>query len=327
MVVVVARVAYAEPQDAPACSSCEPGTFAVRAGLETDTIRISSENDPATAFGQPMLALEGGQWITPDTRLTLGGSFRAFDFIEYPDPTTHRSIHVQFATLGMRVSHHGRKSKLFGGFGVGGTWSRVTSPDGIAVEGGHYLELFAGLDVARVGSLVVDLQPSVTLGTATMFGGALGLHWDPPHQPRCPDPPGAPGAVAVRVGEAHSEFDSGDLNPRGWGPWVEVELGVRASERVVVAAFASYTKFTDTAEYSYGRGGVRAQLWPVRRVFVAPGVGFVGGHGGGALLDLEIGIELVRWQHLVLEAIGESSTTPSSSGVLEASYGVGIAYR
>ncbi len=349
--MLVSGHALAEPPaDAPACSSCEPAMVAARLGVASWGFHDTSYYPPkgSSALGE----LEIGQWVTSTATLSLVGAYAAFTDVE-PSGGGDYNYHwaMQVAKLGARVSSHDPDTSLFAGYGFGATLARGHDQTGSSErrDASHYVEAFAGAQVAHVGQFAFELSGGVLLGGVTSFNATLGVRWDAGQPPpvRCVDPPHDHVVAALRGGVAHTEIIAEDSSPEGWGPWIEGEVGWRTGPHRAFLGVASFTRFTGNEYYdsnnvpktfSMYRLGMREQLWPTRRAFVAlgGGAGIVTTHaasplpgtpGAGidAYLELVLGVELVRSGDYAIDLTSQGSLSPLGAG--EASFALGVAWR
>jgi hypothetical protein len=312
----------------------DPPTFALRAGIETYRMSLPdtySENPPQGS--PPVLELEAGLRRDPDTTITLVGGIGAFE-----DPV----YHVRTARLGARVVGRIPDQPFLYGLGFGATWSRIEPqmgpPAPATTDLSHYVEILAGGEVAHAGPLGLQLLGTMRLGAGAAFGATLGLAWDPPLRPHSEPAIETRPTAIVRMGEAFTHEYWSDTEPYGWGHWLEAEVGVRLSEHWALGAFVAHTKFTGlvpdfdghytSQTFSHTRFGIRAPLWIADRAFIALGVGELAADGdGGAFIDLQLGVDLIRYRGFALEATSQGSLTGLDYGIGESSFSIGVAYR
>jgi hypothetical protein len=286
--------------------------------------------------------LEVGQWVTDATTVSIVGSYAAFS-----DTEPYGDWAVQVGTIGARVVRHDRSVPMFVGYGFGATLSReidrLGSPERRDVS--HYIEGIAGMRLGHVGPIAFDVSAMISLGEVTTVGATLGAAWDSkPPLVRCPEPSDDYLIGALRAGFGYGAGFTEDSFEGGWGPAVELDVGAPNSIGTILGV-ASFAQFTGLQPYgsssvpetirSY-RLGVREELWPTRRAFIAPGLGFDVGtrhapmvsssdtSAVGVYVDLVLGVQLVRLRHFSIEATSHGSL---SFGFAATSFALGAAWR
>ncbi len=338
IVVMLAARAWSSPFVDGKCSTREPAMFAARAGIEHAGVGGYRVHPPVYTTA-PAGELEGGVWVTDDAALTaVVGSYTRVQFSNYGTPWG-----IALGNVGARLAFAPSGGPVFFAAGAGATLESTREATTRDRSVSHYGELVLGGTVARTGPIAFQLTGELSWGELTNQQATLGIAWDPPRPRRCAITPPQGLTAAVRVGPAYTDVIFSGDEPRGWGPWLEAELGGRMSPHWALVAFAAYTHFSDDVlvqdigtkvypvhyDVTHLRFGGRAQLWLAPRVFAALGTGVEWDNmrpagEGSPFFELELGFELLKVGPVAVELtdLADISQIGATTG-----FSLGVAYR